>query len=81
MKIEELYPTDEEIRVAIFPKYKEANRIVTVGWEDRQVAKFAVDNCVRKIVEYANVHNRHAVPDKGLWLIKHHWQALKELIK
>lgn len=63
MKIEELYPTDEELKKAchgaqVFADCEDCNRPCVA------VAKFAVDNAVKKIVEWVKSHEISEVLDE-----------------
>lgn len=95
MKIEELYPTDEEIRGVKRQAYRPESRLSPAAFEmfgrDKCVAKFAVDNAVKKIAEYLEKHGQRIRVRDNIgdydkpyycWAIKElKWQALKELVK
>ena len=71
MNIKELYPTDEELQGIAW--HTIIDRTPNQMGYMRNAAKFAVDNAVKKIVEYLG-------NDRGFGLVKK-VQALKELIK
>ena len=79
MNIKDLYPTDELIGEAINIAYP-SNCKYKPTPADYLIAKFAVDNAVRKIV--GDMKRKNKYPQcKGLVLTVEDWQALEELIK
>jgi len=90
MKKEKLYPTDEEMRRHFEKLVPEEMRselfdILTIDYmtELQMAAKFAVDNCVRKIVEWMDTlefHNDWG-GESGKNTVEFIQANLKELIK
>jgi len=52
MNKQELYPTDEEMREIVRPERAIIQSKPDVWPSERAIAKFAVDNAVKKIVEW-----------------------------
>ena len=81
MNIEELYPTDEELT----PLLHNGTDWIDTNYNHvaRTMAKFAVDDAVRKIVEWGNEECPHWHDPPSFCSYKREcpycWQALKEL--